>query len=107
MSSAARSGSFDCYFHFRFVGLTIQKTGLLSLFSSLNDESDKWRLEVYKGSGLGDRGGILTVEGGGRLDVRNLDFRAHRCEVDVDGWINLDRQGFNQGRSCFGTSLIY
>ena len=66
--------------------------------SGQNDENDKWRLEVYKGSGLGNRGGIFTVEGGGRLDARNLDFRAHRCEVDVDGWINLDRQGFSAGR---------
>ena len=83
--------------------MTIQKTGLLSLLSGLNDEYDKWRLEVYKGSGLGDRGGILTVEGGGRLEARNLDFRAYRCEVDVDGWINLDRQGFTQGRNIFWT----
>ena len=66
--------------------------------SRQNDENDKWRLEVYKGFGLGNRGGIFTVEGGGKLDARNLDFRAHRCEVDVDGWINLDRQGFSAGR---------
>ena len=86
---------------FRFVGLTIQKTGLLNLLSAQNDENDKWRLEIYKGSGLGMRDGILTVEGGGRLDARNLDLQAYKCEVDVDGWINLDRQGFSAGKNRF------
>lgn len=82
---------------FRFVGLTIQKTGLLNLQSGQNDENDKWRIEIYKGSGLGARDGVLTVEGGGQLEARNLDLYAYKCEVDVDGWINLDRKGFNAG----------
>ena len=90
----------NCFlFHCRFVGLTIQKTGLLTLLSTVDKETDKWLLEVFKGTGLGLRGGVLTVEGGGRLEARNLDLRAYKCEVDVDGWINLDRKGFVRGKN--------
>ena len=85
-------------FYCRFVGLTIQKTGLLTLLSTVDKEADKWLLEVYKGTGLGLRGGVLTVEGGGRLEARNLDLRAYKCDVDIDGWINLDRKGFVRGK---------
>ena len=89
----------NCFlFNCRFVGLTIQKTGLLTLLSTVDKEADKWLLEVNKGTGLGFRGGVLTVEGGGRLEARNLDLRAYKCEVDLDGWINLDRKGFVRGK---------
>lgn len=79
--------------------MTIQKTGLLTLLSNVDNENDKWLLEVYKGAGLGLRGGVFTVEGGGQLEARNLDLRAYKCEVDVDGWINSDRKGFVRGKN--------
>ena len=77
--------------------MTIQKTGMLILLSESNNEQDKWLLEVSKGFGEGMRDGILTVEGGGKLEARNLDLFAYRCEIDADGWINLDRKGFSAG----------
>ena len=84
--------------HFRFVGITIQATGVLDLLSLAAPQNDRWLVNVVKGTGPGLRSGTLTVEGYGRLTARNLELKAEKIEVDVDGWINLDLKGFEAGK---------